>query len=377
MIDRNHDLPVVRQCQFLALARSTAYYTPKPTSTDDLALMRRMDELHLEFPFAGSRKSPVSHIFMTARAEMAGYSENPKMTRVGKLLNYDELLEKYPEWVLWETAAYHQETTPEATESARISRWKKIGYVIKFIQDHGLTRRVLCETAPDIPENFSVYLRDITPEGLEFYRTGYKKWLKRFERDMNANPSDVCVMEKSLAEMRATAGLVPVHNQSSSTTEKKTSKLPGCSQPSIPFMKYDDATWHSEGEFPADLDPDAGATHIGIFFAWMLLHDMASTDHAQIFSVQIEQLRKREISPGAYLLQVCDGKLTSDDLSEDGNAFARSYYDLQKGNYLRDYERYLAGVQLSTYHVPDSWDSYDKLTPVIEKRYETWKQNGS
>ena len=55
MIDRNHDLPVVRQCQILELARSTAYYTPKPTSPEDLALMRRMDELHLDFPFAGSR----------------------------------------------------------------------------------------------------------------------------------------------------------------------------------------------------------------------------------------------------------------------------------------------------------------------------------
>jgi putative transposase len=55
MIDRTHDLPVVRQCQLLALARSTAYYTPKPVSADDLALMRRLDELHLEFPFAGSR----------------------------------------------------------------------------------------------------------------------------------------------------------------------------------------------------------------------------------------------------------------------------------------------------------------------------------
>lgn len=55
MIDHNHDLPVVRQCKILELARSTAYYTPKPTSSEDLALMRRMDELHLEFPFAGSR----------------------------------------------------------------------------------------------------------------------------------------------------------------------------------------------------------------------------------------------------------------------------------------------------------------------------------
>lgn len=55
MIDRSHDLPVVRQCRVLGIARSTAYYTPEPVSPEDLALMRRIDELHLEFPFAGSR----------------------------------------------------------------------------------------------------------------------------------------------------------------------------------------------------------------------------------------------------------------------------------------------------------------------------------
>jgi len=55
MIDRTHNLPVVRQCEILQLARSTAYYTPKSTSPEDLALMRRIDELHLDYPFAGSR----------------------------------------------------------------------------------------------------------------------------------------------------------------------------------------------------------------------------------------------------------------------------------------------------------------------------------
>jgi putative transposase len=55
MIDRNHDLPIVRQCQALGLARSTAYYSPKPVSPEDLALMRRIDELHLQHPFAGAR----------------------------------------------------------------------------------------------------------------------------------------------------------------------------------------------------------------------------------------------------------------------------------------------------------------------------------
>src|SRR5476651_1343812 len=55
MIDRSHDLPVVRQCQILSLARSTAYYRAQEVSEADLILMRRIDELHLERPFAGSR----------------------------------------------------------------------------------------------------------------------------------------------------------------------------------------------------------------------------------------------------------------------------------------------------------------------------------
>jgi putative transposase len=55
MIDRTHELPLVRQCQILELARSTAYYQPVPESPEELALMRRIDELHLEHPFAGAR----------------------------------------------------------------------------------------------------------------------------------------------------------------------------------------------------------------------------------------------------------------------------------------------------------------------------------
>ena len=55
MIDRTHDLPVVQQCKILSLSRSSAYYKPQETSQSDLALMRRIDELHLDYPFAGSR----------------------------------------------------------------------------------------------------------------------------------------------------------------------------------------------------------------------------------------------------------------------------------------------------------------------------------
>jgi putative transposase len=55
MIDREHELPLAKQAEALNLSRGSVYYVPKPTTERDLALMRRLDELHLEFPFAGSR----------------------------------------------------------------------------------------------------------------------------------------------------------------------------------------------------------------------------------------------------------------------------------------------------------------------------------
>jgi putative transposase len=55
MIDRKHRLSVTRQATLLGLSRGSVYYLPKPTSAADLALMRRLDELHLEHPFMGAR----------------------------------------------------------------------------------------------------------------------------------------------------------------------------------------------------------------------------------------------------------------------------------------------------------------------------------
>ena len=55
MIDKADKLPLVRQCELLNLSRSSVYYLPQPISESNLALMRRIDELHLEHPFAGAR----------------------------------------------------------------------------------------------------------------------------------------------------------------------------------------------------------------------------------------------------------------------------------------------------------------------------------
>jgi putative transposase len=55
MIDRGHELALIRQAKLLKLSRSSVYYQPRPVSPADLAIMRRIDELHLDYPFAGSR----------------------------------------------------------------------------------------------------------------------------------------------------------------------------------------------------------------------------------------------------------------------------------------------------------------------------------
>jgi putative transposase len=56
MIDQEHPLSVRRQCELLRISRSGVYYEPEPTDAEELALMRRLDELHLRCPFYGSRK---------------------------------------------------------------------------------------------------------------------------------------------------------------------------------------------------------------------------------------------------------------------------------------------------------------------------------
>ncbi len=55
MMDREHDLSLTRQSRLLGISRGSYYYQPRPTSQTDLALMRQIDELHMDFPFAGSR----------------------------------------------------------------------------------------------------------------------------------------------------------------------------------------------------------------------------------------------------------------------------------------------------------------------------------
>ncbi|MEO1207345.1 MAG: hypothetical protein AAFV45_13550 [Pseudomonadota bacterium] len=138
-------------------------------------------------------------------------------------------------------------------------------------------------------------------------------------------------------------------------------------------MTYDNAKWHAEGFFPSDLSADAAATHIGMYFAWACLNGFASTTFIEAFSGDLDALKSREITPGAFVLATLAETMSEHDLSPKIKPFTDVYYDGQKP-FLGDYCETLCGEGESAYHVADTWETYDKLQPVLDARFEAWRK---
>ena len=135
-------------------------------------------------------------------------------------------------------------------------------------------------------------------------------------------------------------------------------------------MTYDRADWHYGGEFPSELPPDKGGTHIGMFLAWAAKSGLIGSFHLQNSSSYLEQLSRREITGCEFLVHACDEKFWPEDLSEEGNSFAREYYE---SDYFEDYFDTLASDLPTVYHVQDTWENFDRLCPVLENRFNEWK----
>jgi len=87
MISKDNVLTVTRQCELVAVARSSAYYVPKPLADDDLVLMRLIDEIHLERPFYGSRR---------IRGALADRGHRVNRKRVQRLMRQMGITALYP-----------------------------------------------------------------------------------------------------------------------------------------------------------------------------------------------------------------------------------------------------------------------------------------
>lgn len=141
-------------------------------------------------------------------------------------------------------------------------------------------------------------------------------------------------------------------------------------------MSYDKADWHYGAEdFPEDLPVEAGGVHIGMFLAWALTRGLAGEIHLEVGAEGIEEVRGRRMTGCHFLFEHCDERLTEEDLSDEGNAFARHYYGHggRSGAYFDDYAATLERDVPGTYHVADTWENFDALAPVIDRRWARWR----
>src|SRR5579864_5438778 len=88
---------------------------------------------------------------------------------------------------------------------------------------------------------------------------------------------------------------------------------------------YDKAKWHYDGDYPKDLPRENGATHIGMFLAWVIANGLEGELHRDQSTEALERVRQRQMTGRTFLIEQCDEALTNEDLNEVGNAFATAY----------------------------------------------------
>ncbi len=144
-------------------------------------------------------------------------------------------------------------------------------------------------------------------------------------------------------------------------------------------MKYDDASWHYGGEWPEGLPPEAASTHIGMFVTWCWLNGMAGEEQLIDSPDMIERITSRSVTPGGLFIEMCDEKFIAADLNDEGNAFAQAYYNEEsKGmrhKYYDDLDTVVPADLPSVYHLPDTWETFDKIAPVLDERFKHWRKS--
>jgi len=146
------------------------------------------------------------------------------------------------------------------------------------------------------------------------------------------------------------------------------------------MAKYDDASWHYGGDFPKELVNENAATHIGMFITWCADHDLLSEFQLEDAGEAIGMVKNRTITGAEFLMDYCDEKFTDEDLDETGNAFTGAYYHEDTAfattyaPYLEDYCLAFENRNLpSIYHLENTWENYNVLKPILNKRFAEWK----
>jgi len=102
---------------------------------------------------------------------------------------------------------------------------------------------------------------------------------------------------------------------------------------------------------------------------------MAGEIHTEEFPDALAALQARTMTPGAWFFSTCDEKFTEEDLTDEGNHFAKAYFNNESGLFYEDYGTAVAGDLPSLYHAADSWENYERLAPVFAKRLHEWRSS--
>lgn len=140
-------------------------------------------------------------------------------------------------------------------------------------------------------------------------------------------------------------------------------------------MKYDDASWHYNDDFPQHLSKNNASTHIGMFMNWIIENNFIGEYYKAKYDKEIELVNQSKITGTQFLIQYCDEKLTSDEINDRIKHFVDFYYEEK---YLEDYCIYLAHTitkEESIYAIKDSINNYNIIKKILSDRYQQWKQS--
>ncbi|MBP2452724.1 DUF308 domain-containing protein [Mycolicibacterium lutetiense] len=140
---------------------------------------------------------------------------------------------------------------------------------------------------------------------------------------------------------------------------------------------YDKIDWHTAGAMDAGFDDDEqAAVPAAFFYGWLLSRGLFSGDYAQPGSDMFDDYQARRVT-ALELYRESDGCLDERDLTDEGNAFTRSYYRIESPCYFDDYEDTLAVGLPSPYHVPYTWENQERMDAIIGQRYAQWRTEHS
>jgi hypothetical protein len=108
-----------------------------------------------------------------------------------------------------------------------------------------------------------------------------------------------------------------------------------------------------------------------MFLAWAILRNLEGEMHREESTDSLANVRARRMTGREFLFKECDGKFWEEDLNDEGNAFAKEYYEAL---YVGDYENALGGDLASLYQVEDTWKNFDKIAPLLDSRLEAWRK---